>query len=95
MPSNLELKKSLEQTKKQLVLKDKEIADLNAQLSKFVELDQSSKVSLTPILEDQVSNKVDCEISPVTTSVTTSNDLDENKIKLKKKKRSLWNLYLW
>ena len=91
MPSNLELKKSLEQTKKQLVLKDKEIADLNSQLSKFVELDQSSKVSLTPVIEDQVNNKVDCEISPV----KTSNDLDEQKIKLKKKKRSLWHLYLW
>ena len=94
MPSNLELKKSLEQTKKQLVLKDKEIADLNAQLSKFVGLEQSNNVTLehgSPNIEEQNSNKVDSEIMPV----TTSNDLDEKKIKLKKKKRSLWNLYLW
>ena len=104
MPSNLELKRSLEQARKENDFKTKTIAELNEKLSKFTELKKSSKINtLESPLEIPVTNpisspvgnveehKVDIEITPV----ETLNDLSENKISLKKKKRSIWHLYLW
>ena len=102
MPSNLELKKSLEQTKKQLVVKDKEIADLNAKLSKFLELEELAKKndvvnSVKDIVEEIVAvsisteTKIDTDKNPNNTPVQS----ETKAVDKKKKKRSAWNLYLW
>lgn len=107
MPSNLELKRSLEQARKEIILKTKTIDELNEKLSKFLESEESSKVNTiesplksqlesslgNPNVEEQNINTVDSEITPVSTNAV--NNIDEKHIKLKKKKRSLWNLYLW
>ena len=102
MPSNLELKKSLQEIKKQLLLKDKTIADLNAQLSKFLELEESAKQNNvvnsvnTTIVEEIVAGSVPVEPVKNTNTNTTPLKVSETKtVDKKKKKRSAWNLYLW
>ena len=88
MPSNLDLKRSLEQARKELNIKNKEIAELNTQLSKFLVLEASGKV-----IE---------EIVPVSESIETEKNINSTShvsetpnIDKKKKKRSIWNLYMW
>ena len=93
MPSNLELKKSLQKAKNDLCIKDAEIAELQKQLSKFLELD-TNVVS--------TSNAIDVvpEASSVDSICDTTHKVNEPKEiiaakPVKKKSRSLRYLYLW
>ena len=105
MPSNLELKKSLEQTKKQLVVKDKEIAELNAKLSKFLALEESVEDSASepriPVSDKTLENvpvDISVDIEPSVTMPILENSLvngEDKTTEKKKKKRSAWSLYLW
>ncbi len=65
MPSNLELKKSLEQTKKQLVVKDTEIAELNAKIAKFFAAEEAAKNKYNSSkVEENVPVDVSVDIEP-------------------------------
>ena len=88
MPSNLDLKRSLEQARKELNIKNKEIAELNSQLSKFLVLEESGKVNeeIVPVSESIETEK----ITNSSSDVCKTQNIDK-----KKKKRSIWNLYMW
>ena len=91
MPSNLELKRSLEQARKENDFKTKTIAELNEKLSKFLELESSNKVNtiesplLSPLnspLEIPVTNPIasrvgNVEEHKVNTEITSVETLND------------------
>ena len=93
MPSNLELKKSLQQAKQDLLIKDKEIAELQSQLSNFLQLDTHS-AEIVP-QKAEIVPQVKEEIVPQKEEIVPQVKENETKQLKKRRSRSLWNLYLW
>jgi hypothetical protein len=63
MPNNSELKKALEKASKQIVLKNKQIEELNAKLSHFLHLEELNSQKVSIIDQNPVATKT--EISEV------------------------------
>jgi len=103
MPSNLELKRSLEQTRKELSNKNKEIEQLNAKLSSFLELKESDKVNKDVKIAETVCINTENTENTDTNTDTNNNGLcklqestqSPDSKPIKKRKKSLWYLYLW
>ncbi len=96
MPSNLELKRSLEQARKELSNKNKEIDQLNAKLSTFLELKESININETDSINTEnksQESQESQELQELQDSKHVQESPDSKPIK--KRKKSLWYLYLW
>jgi hypothetical protein len=88
MPSNIELKKALEEVKKELVKKNKKIEELTSiSVNIALELEKFKKEREN---DEQEDSKL--EIPEITVAPPS---YEETVTLAKKKKRSIWNLYLW